>query len=240
MSSNITAAVLIIGNEILTGRTQDANVQYLGQQLFGMGIKLQEVRVVRDDEAQVVEALNALRKAHTYIFTTGGIGPTHDDITAACVAKAFGRQIDRNAEAVKALQSHYTPEDLNEARLSMADMPVDVDALIENPISKAAGFRIENVYVLAGVPKIMQAMFEGIKSTLQGGAKLHSQTVTTTKHTEGTIADQLRILQNTNPDVEIGSYPYFKQGDFGVSLVVRGEDKAKVAAVATKLEGVVG
>ena len=233
MSNPVTASLIIIGNEILSGRTRDANLPYIAAKLNEIGIRLAEVRVVRDDEDQIVAAVNACRSAHAYVFTTGGIGPTHDDITAHAVAKAFGLPIERNAEAVALLSRHYDPRDLNEARLSMAEMPVGA-ILIENPVSVAPGFQIGNVFVLAGVPSIMQAMFDGIKSRLAGGAPMLSRTIACLLP-EGAIAEELTALQGRYAKVEIGSYPFFRLGKFGTSLVLRSEDPALLAAAAGEL-----
>ncbi len=165
---HVTAAVLIIGNEILSGRTKDANLPYLGERLGELGIRLAEARVVADQKGEIVAAVNALRQRYTYLFTTGGIGPTHDDITAECVAAAFDRPLIRNPEALALLQAHYAPGDLNEARLLMANTPEGA-TLIENPIIHAPGFRIENVHVMAGVPAVMRAMFDSLAPGLTGG-----------------------------------------------------------------------
>ena len=170
-SKPVTACLIIIGNEILSGRTIDANLPHIAKVLGQVGIRLAEARVVADDEAAIVDAVNTCRARHTYVFTTGGIGPTHDDITAACIAKAFGRPFGRNPEAERRLLAFYPPERVNEARMSMADMPEGVE-LIDNPVSVAPGFRIENVYVLAGVPKIMQAMLDLVLPKLEGGVKI--------------------------------------------------------------------
>lgn len=169
----VSACLIIIGNEILSGRTVDANLPHLAKVLGEAGIRLAEARVVPDDEGEIIDAVNTCSTKHDYVFTTGGIGPTHDDITSACVAKAFGRPFGRHPEAEALLLAYYPPEKVNEARMSMADMPEGVK-LIDNPVSTAPGFRIENVFVLAGVPKIMQAMLDGIIPTLEGGAKTYA------------------------------------------------------------------
>ena len=176
-SKPVTACLIIIGNEILSGRTIDANLPHVAKVLGQIGIRLTEARVVADDEAAIVDAVNTCRARHTYVFTTGGIGPTHDDITAACIAKAFGRPFGRNPEAERRLLAFYPPERVNEARMSMADMPEGVE-LIDNPVSVAPGFRIENVYVLAGVPKIMQAMLDLVLPKLEGGVKIQARAAT--------------------------------------------------------------
>lgn len=226
MSTSVSACILVIGNEVLSGRTKDANLSYLAAELNTLGIQVREARVIPDDEDVIIETVNFARQNFDYVFTTGGIGPTHDDITASCVAKAFDLEFGHNPEAVAMLQSHYKPEDLNEARLRMAQTPKGA-ILIENPISKAPGFQIENVFVLAGVPKIAQAMFENLKGRLSGGATVLSATVTTDL-TEGVIANALGDIQDQFSDVEIGSYPYFKEGQFGVSLILRSVDQDRV------------
>lgn len=232
-----TAAVLVIGNEVLSGRTQDANLSHIASALAGIGVPVREARVVPDVEGEIVAALDALRRRYTYVFTTGGIGPTHDDITAACVARTFGVPLERNAEAVARLERHYGPDMLNEARLRMADVPAGA-VLIDNPISQAPGFRIENVHVLAGVPRIMQAMLDGLLPKLQGGPAIHARTVSCALG-EGTIAHDLGAIQGRFPTVDIGSYPYFRNGFFGVSLVLRGTDEAAVEAATAEVTGMV-
>ncbi|HYD29675.1 MAG TPA: molybdopterin-binding protein [Azospirillaceae bacterium] len=226
-----TAAILIIGNEILSGRTKDANVAFLAERLGALGIPVREVRVVPDAEAEIVAAVNALRERYAYVFTTGGIGPTHDDITAACIAKAFDAALERNPQAVTLLENHYEPGQLNEARLRMANIPAG-GILIDNPVSKAPGFQIGNVFVLPGVPCIMQAMFDGLTGRLQGGPPVLSRTVTCLLP-EGRIATELSAVQDRHPTVEIGSYPYLRNGQIGTSLVMRGTDPMAVEAAAT-------
>ena len=232
-----TAALLIIGNEILSGRTQDANLNYLAKTLGGIGIRLAECRVVPDIEAKIIEAVNALRQAYDYVFTSGGIGPTHDDITSATVAKAFGVKLVRHLEAEARLTKHYKPEDLNEARLKMADVPEGAK-LIDNPVSAAPGFFIENVYVMAGVPRIMQAMLDSIKGSLKGGARTISRTVSASI-TEGYIAQELSAIQEAFPAVEIGSYPFIRDGKLGVSLVSRGTDADTLEQVVVAIRALV-
>ncbi len=233
----ITAAVLVIGNEILSGRTQDANLAYLATGLGEIGIKLAEARVIRDDEAQIIATVNELRARYTYVFTTGGIGPTHDDITSECVAKAFGVKLRLDPEAVRVLEAHYPKGALNEARLRMAHVPEGA-TLVENPVSRAPGFRMDNVFVLAGVPLVMRAMFDGIKGRLRHGQPVLSRSVTCALG-EGTIAKDLTAIQERFPDIEIGSYPYFRAGGFGVSLVSRGIDAARLAAVTEELKAMI-
>jgi len=218
----VTAALLIIGNEILSGRTKDANLPFLAERLTAQGIRLREVRVIPDIADEIVEAVNALRARYTYVFTTGGIGPTHDDITAESIALAFGVPLERNPDAVRLLESHYPPGGLNEARLRMANIPRG-GTLIDNPISKAPGFQIGNIFVMAGVPLIMQAMFDSVAPRLVGGVVMISRTVSCGLP-EGALAESLGALQGRYPELEIGSYPYFRSGAFGVSLVLRGTD----------------
>jgi molybdenum cofactor synthesis domain-containing protein len=226
MVEEVTAALVIIGNEVLSGRTQDANLQYIASGLNDVGVRLKEVRVVADDETAIIGAVNELRARHAYVFTTGGIGPTHDDITAECIAKAFGVALLRDPRAVERLLRQIKPENLNEARLRMANIPDGAD-LIDNPVSHAPGFKIGNVYVMAGVPKIMQAMFDGVRASLKGGAKMLSQSVTIHMG-EGAIADSLRQIQDHRPEVEIGSYPFSRDGKFGTVIVTRGTDPVAV------------
>ena len=233
MAEEVTAAVIVIGNEILSGRTQDINVQYIASGLNEVGVRLKEVRVVADDEAAIIAAVNALRAAYDYVFTTGGIGPTHDDITAECIAKAFGVRLLRDPRAVERLLRQIKPENLNEARLRMANIPEGAD-LIDNPVSNAPGFRIGNVHVMAGVPRIMQAMFDGVKGTLKGGRTLVSANVTIHMG-EGSIADALRQIQADHPDVEIGSYPFTRDGRYGTVIVTRGAEADQVARVSERV-----
>ena len=243
-SKVVTAALIIIGNEILSGRTQDANLPYLAEVLNRVGVRLREVRVIADVETDIIAAVNTLRAQHDYVFTTGGIGPTHDDITAASIAKAFGQPLIQNPEALRRLQTHYkdTNLELTQARLRMANTPQQA-TLIDNPISAAPGFRVDNVFVLAGVPKIMRAMLDGIQNQLQGGAPMRSRSVLCNLG-EGTIAAGLGALQEQYPMVDIGSYPRFSSGDFRVSLVIRHTDDHllnevidKVAALIRELGG---
>jgi molybdenum cofactor synthesis domain-containing protein len=224
---SITAAILVIGDEILSGRTKDKNIGYIAEYLTNIGIDLKQVRVVPDEESDVVEALNALRARFTYVFTTGGIGPTHDDITADCVAKAFGVTIDHDPRAVAMLNERYKPEELNAARLRMARIPAGAD-LIENPISRAPGFKIGNVIVMAGVPSIMQAMLDNVSLTLATGMKMIAESIDANGLPEGIYASALGFIAAANPDVSIGSYPSFLNGGFRNQIVVRGKDHAAV------------
>jgi len=232
-----TAAVLIIGNEILSGRTQDANLGYLGRELAGLGIRIVEARVVPDIEAEIVKAVNELRAKATYLFTTGGIGPTHDDITSESIAKAFGVRWTLHPEAHRILLDHYGPEKLNAARLRMAHTPEGA-ALVPNPVSKAPGVRIGNVYILAGIPAIAQAMFQSLKHELTGGPPLLSATVTAYA-AEGVVAAGLEAIQKRYPGLDIGSYPFQQQGRFGTQLVVRGTDAAALLAARDEIAALV-
>src|SRR5262245_23285292 len=224
----VTAAVLVIGNEILSGRTKDANLAWLAVELNKLGIRLREARVIPDVEAEIVAAVNQLRARHDYLFTTGGIGPTHDDITAECVAKAFGVPLIRNKEAVRRLEAHYRDRAmLNEARLRMANSPEGA-TLVDNPVSKAPGFQIGNVFVFAGVPVIMQGMFDSLRHRLVGGAPLLARTVNC-DIPEGLMAKGLGEIQNADSAVEIGSYPYMRMGKAGAAIVLRSTDQARLA-----------
>lgn len=229
----VTAAVLLIGNEILSGRTKDANLNYLATELTAVGVRLMEARVVPDVPEAIIKAVNELRVAYDYVFTTGGIGPTHDDITSECIAQAFGLPLVKNPRAVRLLTDHYGEANLTEARLRMAQMPEGA-TLIENPISTAPGFQIRNVFVLAGVPAICRAMFDGLKNRLRTGDKVLSTTISA--HVgEGVIAKGLGELQTRYRQLEIGSYPFFRQGRFGASFVLRGTDAAALKSAAEEL-----
>lgn len=239
MTTSVTAALLIIGDEILTGRTKDKNIGYIAEYLTGIGIDLREVRVVPDVEEMIVAAVNALRSSHTYLFTTGGIGPTHDDITADCISKAFGVGIDHDPRAVAMLRERYTPEELNEARMRMARIPEGAD-LIENTISKAPGFRIGNVFVMAGVPSIMQAMLDNIAPTLETGARMVIETIEAEGLAEGIYAEGLSQIASSCPSVSIGSYPSFSTSGFRNQIVVRGKDAGTVAQAAAAVRDFLG
>lgn len=230
-----TAAIIVIGNEILSGRTHDTNTNSLAKMLTKKGIQMVEARTVPDHEGLIVEAVNLMRERYDYVFTTGGIGPTHDDITAGCIAKAFGVPIARNREAYASLLGYYKDESkLNDARLKMADLPVGA-SLIDNPLTGAPGFKLENVYVLAGVPKIMQAMMEMLLPSLEGGIVIYSISVTVDL-VESQIAQALGDMQDKNEDVDIGSYPSFNEGARKVSAVLRGADKAKLEILSQELQ----
>lgn len=230
---NPTAAVLIIGSEILSGRTQDKNLNYIAKSLSDAGIKLVEARVVDDIEDHIVDAVRTLSGNYTYLFTTGGIGGTHDDITAECVAKAFHKKHDFNAEALKLLEDYYGDR-INDARRRMAMIPEGA-TLIPNPVSVAPGFRIENTFVLAGVPAIMQVMVDYIVPMLATGTPIIQETIIS-QILENDIAKELADIQKNNPDVNIGSYPSFYQGKYNLSLVVRGRDKDKVAKAVDEIK----
>ena len=233
----VTAAILVIGNEILSGRTKDANLHYLATGLTAIGIRLMEARVVPDIEARIVDAVNALRITYDYVFTTGGIGPTHDDITSDSVAKAFGVKLIKHPKAVELLTQHYGEANLTAARLRMAHVPEGA-SLIENPVSTAPGFKVGNVYVLAGVPAICQAMFDSLKGGLARGDPMYSKTVSA--HVgEGVIAHDLGLLQARYPILDIGSYPFFRQGKFGASFVIRGTDEEVIGNAAAELRTII-
>jgi molybdenum cofactor synthesis domain-containing protein len=226
--------MIVIGNEILSGRTQDKNLAWMAKELNESGIRLTEARIIPDIEQTIIETVNTCRARFTYVFTSGGIGPTHDDITTAAIAKAFGVPVERNAGALAILQRHYGQADLTPGRLKMADIPATA-TLIANPVSAAPGFCMQNVYVMAGVPSIMQAMFNGIKHGLQGGPKMLSRTLSAYV-TEGIIAEALTAVQANNPHVEIGSYPFIRQQRLGVSLVARATDSALLDTTYSQLK----
>lgn len=230
MTENVTAAILVIGDEILSGRTKDKNIGYIAEYLTAIGVDPKEVRVVPDDEAEIVAAVNVLRARYTYLFTTGGIGPTHDDITADCVAKAFGVPIDHDPRAVAMLRERYPdPADLNEARLRMARIPQGAD-LVDNPISKAPGFMIGNVVVMAGVPSIMQAMLDAVTPRLKTGARMLQVSIEAAGLKEGDIAGPYGALAKKHPGVIMGSYPMMNERGFFTRLVLRSKDATLLAA----------
>lgn len=234
----ITAAILVIGDEILSGRTKDQNIGYIAEYLTNIGIELREVRVVPDEEAEIVSAVNALRTRYTYLFTTGGIGPTHDDITADCVAKAVGAEIDVDQRAVDLLLTRMKREDLNEMRLRMCRIPKGAD-LILNPISAAPGFKIGNVMVMAGVPRIMQAMLDNVAPTLETGVKIKSETLEAPLP-EGAYAGGLKEIAERFPGVSIGSYPSFgTAGGRNNQIVLRSRDEALLATATDEVRALV-
>ena len=241
-TGEVTAGVIIIGNEVLSGRTQDTNLAYMGKQLDALGISIMEARVIPDIEQTIINTLNHFRETYTYVFTTGGIGPTHDDITSVAIAKTFNVNLEKNAEAVRLLDKYYKPGGINEARLNMAHIAQGAK-LIDNPLSGAPGFQMENVFVMAGVPAIMQLMFDGITNRLIGGDPIITVNVATNIG-EGVFAADLSKLQDEYPDISIGSYPYFRNRKLGVNLVMRStnlnqlEDlKGKVKAMIIQLGG---
>ncbi|MDE4140178.1 MULTISPECIES: competence/damage-inducible protein A [Rhodobacterales] len=232
---NPTAAMLVIGDEILSGRTRDSNMHFLAGELTKHGIDLREVRMISDDEVAIIAGVTALSETHDHVFTSGGIGPTHDDITADCIAKAFGTHLDVRDDARAILQAHYDKSgtELNEARLRMARIP-DGAALIDNPVSAAPGFTLKNVHVMAGVPSVFEAMVASVLPTLTGGSPLLSQTLRVMRG-EGEIAGNLSALAADFSDLSIGCYPFQKDGAFGANVVVRGADGARVDAAVTRL-----
>ncbi|MEM6407636.1 MAG: molybdopterin-binding protein [Pseudomonadota bacterium] len=238
--SNPTAAMLVIGDEILSGRTRDANMHHLAGQLTEAGISLQEVRVVADMHERIVEAVRALSGAYTYVFTSGGIGPTHDDITADAVGAAFGAKVDVREDARALLEAHYakTGSDLNDARLRMARIPEGA-TLIDNPVSTAPGFKIENVHVMAGVPAIFNAMVQSVLPSLTGGAPLLSETLRVDRG-EGDLAGPLGSVAQELPQLSFGSYPFQRDGVHGANIVVRGTDRAELNAAVSRLRQVFG
>jgi len=233
----VTASVLVIGNEILSGRTKDANLNYLATELNAIGVRLMEARVVADVPEAIVKAVNELHAAYDYVFTTGGIGPTHDDITSECVAKAFGVRLIKDPRAVRLLTDHYGEANLTEARLRMAHVPEGA-TLIDNPVSTAPGFQVGNVFVLAGVPAICRAMFDGLKGKLKTGDKVLSLTISGYVG-EGVIAKGLGQLQERYASLDVGSYPFFRQGKFGASFVLRGTDVSALKSAAEELRALI-
>ena len=224
--NKIQAAIIIIGNEILSGRTQDTNTSTLAIWLNSIGVKISEVVIIPDIENKIVETINNLRNSYDYVFTTGGIGPTHDDITAQSVSKAFGLKYEIHKEAFKILEAYYKPGEFNEGRQKMVWMPKGAE-LILNPTSGAPGFNIENVFCLPGVPSILKSMLGGLKNKILGGEPILSHTISL-RTVESEIADSLKKVQEQNKDVEIGSYPFFHAGKLGVSIVIRSEEQTKI------------
>jgi len=222
----IIASIIIIGNEVLSGRTKDLNTSAISMWLNSIGISVQEVRVIPDIEKIIIDTVNELRKKFDYVFTTGGIGPTHDDITAMSISKAFNLKYDFHKEAFSILENYYEPGKFNEGRQKMAKMPTTAN-LILNPSSGAPGFYVENVFCLPGVPSILKSMLGGLNNVLIGGDPILSKTINLRTY-ESEIAESLTNVQNNNQDVEIGSYPFFRQGKLGVSIVLRSVDKSKI------------
>ena len=235
---NPTAAMIVIGDEILSGRTRDANMHYLAGQLTEIGVDLKEVRVISDDAAMITSTVKDMAATYSVVFTSGGIGPTHDDITADCVAAAFDRPIDVREDARVLLAAHYekTGRELNDARLRMARIP-DGACLIDNPVSIAPGFTIENVHVMAGVPSVFQAMVASVLPSITGGAPLLSRS-TRIERGEGDIAGPLGILAEKYPDLSIGSYPFQDNGVYGANIVARGTDLELIEAMMTDLKDI--
>jgi molybdenum cofactor synthesis domain-containing protein len=225
-NTKVNAAILIIGNEILSGRTQDTNTSTLATWLNSIGVKVGEVRVIPDIEKTIIGTLNLLRTAYDYVFTTGGIGPTHDDITAESVSKAFDLKYEIHKEAYKILEAYYKPGEFNEGRQKMVWMPENAN-LILNPTSGAPGFNVENTFCLPGVPSILKSMLGGLTNTIVGGEPILSLTISL-RTVESEIANSLTKVQNDNQDVEIGSYPFFQAGKLGVSIVIRSENQSKI------------
>jgi molybdenum cofactor synthesis domain-containing protein len=233
MQKTVTACVLLLGNEILSGRTKDQNLPYISQKLNAHGVRVMEARVIADDEAAIIAAVNDVRAQFDYVFTTGGIGPTHDDITTACIAKAFGVPVVRHPESEAALRAYYAPDNVNEARLSMADIPKGA-TLIPNPISTAPGYAIDNVHVMAGVPKICQVMIDYAAPTLAGGAPIQAIAYDVTLP-EGDMADALAIIQNAHTELELGVYPRYTDGTIWSHVVLRSADETVLATADTEL-----
>jgi len=232
-NTKVNAAILIIGNEILSGRTQDTNTVTLAIWLNSIGVKVNEVRVIPDDEKTIIDTLNILRKENDYVFTTGGIGPTHDDITASSVSKAFNLKYEIHEQAFKILEAYYKPGEFNEGRQKMVWMPRNAE-LILNPTSGAPGFSVNNVFCLPGVPSILRSMLGGLKNKIVGGKPILSHTISL-KTVESEIANSLTKVQDQNKDIEIGSYPFFHAGKLGVSIVIRSEDQNKIEICSSQI-----
>ena len=227
--ANPTACLVVIGNEVLSGRTQDANIKHIAARLSELGISLREVRVIPDVPDMIINTINEVRALYDHVFTTGGIGPTHDDITSECVAAAFGVPWEPHPEAWGRMERSYKPGEFNTARQRMATMPRGA-ALIDNPISTAPGFTIGNVHVMAGVPAIMRAMFENVAPLLKAGPPITAEAVHVSRLGEGTLAEGLGQIQDRYPDVEIGSYPFYRASGNGVAIVAKGTNKARLKA----------
>ena len=225
-NTKVNAAILIIGNEILSGRTQDTNTSTLATWLNSIGVTVGEVRVIPDIKKTIIDTVNLLRNNYDYVFTTGGIGPTHDDITAESISKAFGLKYEIHQQAFKILEAYYKKGEFNEGRQKMVWMPQNAN-LILNPTSGAPGFNVENVFCLPGVPSILKSMLGGLKNRIVGGEPILSKTISL-RTVESEIAKSLTKVQENNQDVEIGSYPFFQAGKLGVSIVIRSEDQSKI------------
>ena len=240
--ANPTACLLVIGNEVLSGRTQDANIKFIALGLGAIGVPLREVRVIPDVAETIIATVNECRARFDHVFTTGGIGPTHDDITSECVASAFGVPWEPHPEAWARMERHYLAQsntsEFNPARQRMATMPRGA-TLIDNPVSIAPGFTIGNVHVMAGVPRIMQAMFAGLAPTLEGGTPIVSRAVHATGLLEGDVASGLKTIQNRYPDLDLGSYPYYRATGNGVALVAKGVDGAALDACIAEVAALI-
>jgi molybdenum cofactor synthesis domain-containing protein len=237
-AQNPTACLLVIGNEVLSGRTQDANIRFLAVQLGELGIPLREVRVIPDVAETIIKTVNETRPMFDYVFTTGGIGPTHDDITSECVAAAFGVPWEPQPEAWSRMERSYKPGEFNAARQRMATMPRGA-TLIDNALSVAPGFQIGNVYVMAGVPRVMQSMFAYLAPRLQGGPRIEQRAVHVIGLPEGIIADSLGKVQARHPNIEIGSYPFYRSSGNGVAIVAKGTDVAAVGVVVAEVTALI-
>ncbi|MBN8890597.1 MAG: competence/damage-inducible protein A [Rhodospirillales bacterium 70-18] len=234
MTPNPTACLLVIGNEVLSGRTQDANIKFLATRLGEIGIPLREVRIIPDVAETIIATVNAVRPMFDHVFTTGGIGPTHDDITSECVAAAFGVPWEPHPEAWARMERHYKPGEFNPARQRMATMPRGA-SLIDNAISIAPGFTIGNVHVMAGVPRIMQSMFDTLAPRLAGGPPIVARAVHALGLAEGRIADGLAAIQGRYPGLDVGSYPYYRASGNGVAIVAKGPDPAAAEAAIAEV-----
>ena len=232
--SLFTAGILIIGDEILSGRTQDTNANFIARNLTSSGIKLEEIRVIQDCKKIIIDSVKLFSEKYNYVFTTGGIGPTHDDITAESVSKAFRLKYEIHKEAYKILEAYYKPGEFNEGRQKMIWMPQNAE-LILNPTSGAPGFSVENVFCLPGVPSILKSMLGGLKNKIVGGEPILSQTISL-RTVESEIASAITEIQNKNKDVEIGSYPFFHAGKLGVSIVLRSEDQSKINDCSSEIK----
>jgi len=233
-NKKVNAAIIVIGNEILSGRTQESNVVFLSKWLNDLGVKVEEVRVIADEEEVIVNCINQVRKKFKYVFTTGGIGPTHDDITSYSIAKAFRLSYGYNKEAYEILEKYYKHSEFNEGRKKMAKTP-DKASLIYNPSSGAPGFIVDNVYCLPGVPTILRAMVDGLKNKIVGGKKILSKTISLST-VESEIAKSLEEVQNRFHKVEIGSYPFFMSGKVGVSIVIRSTETDEIRDCAQQIQ----
>lgn len=238
MSKTVTGCLLIIGNEILSGRTQDTNLAHLAKALNELGVRMVHARVIPDVEDIIIDTVNECRATYDHVFTTGGIGPTHDDITADCIAKAFNTELYLHPDIVEIIQRREAPPDVMESRLRMARVP-EGSTLIDNPTGGPAGFQIENVYVLAGVPMVMQAMVSTLtKERLGGGEPVRSRSVGAFLG-ESAIANDLSAIQDEHPNIDLGSYPFYRQDGYGTNLVMRGTDEAELEVMLKKVEAMI-